>query len=256
VTAAIRLEARATITGRVLDANGVPVPRATVRIPSVGGYTFVFANDSGVYRFPDMPLGDYLIQAPGPSRESLIGFMEANGYDPASAFTAGDIPRASVNRRRHRSATGTRSLPPIRRPFARSLNVDESLLVGLPMANSAASAGRSRLFQDSTTAAADIRFSRVRVVSLKTPMAVPSARSRASRASRCRGPARRRSPSSAARRPTRPPAHSLSAAFPLRSRDIPDGGFAAATSPSTRLIPSAVDRDVPRTTEYDDAESG
>jgi hypothetical protein len=58
VTAAVTLEARATIIGRVLDAAGAPVPRVTVRLPQLGGYQFVFANDSGVFRFPDMPLGE------------------------------------------------------------------------------------------------------------------------------------------------------------------------------------------------------
>jgi hypothetical protein len=41
VRVAITLESRATIVGRVLDANGNPVPRVSVRIPQIGGYTFV-----------------------------------------------------------------------------------------------------------------------------------------------------------------------------------------------------------------------
>ena len=94
VTAAITLEARATITGRVLDAAGAPVPFASVRIPALGGYTFVIANSQGVYSFPDLPLGDYLLQSPGPPKEALIGFMEANGIDPDSAFTSGMVRAA------------------------------------------------------------------------------------------------------------------------------------------------------------------
>ncbi len=82
VVAAITLEARATITGRVLDANGNPVPKASVRIPSQGGFTFVIANNQGVFTFPDMTLGDYLIQAPGPSAEALTEFLEVEWIRP------------------------------------------------------------------------------------------------------------------------------------------------------------------------------
>ena len=92
VNAAITLESRATIIGRVLDANGNPVTGASVRIPAVDGFSFVIANKQGVFTFPDLTLGDYLLQAPGPSKESLISFMEANGIDPRTAFTSGDAP--------------------------------------------------------------------------------------------------------------------------------------------------------------------
>ena len=118
-SAAITLESRATMTGRVLDANGNPVPGASVRIPAIDGFTFVIANSHGVFTFPDMPLGEYLIQAPGPSKESLIDFMNANGIDPASAFTSGDAPDGPP--RLHRpQATRTLRSPPIRRPCRRS----------------------------------------------------------------------------------------------------------------------------------------
>ncbi|MDJ0785391.1 MAG: carboxypeptidase regulatory-like domain-containing protein [Myxococcota bacterium] len=88
----IDLEARATIEGFVLDAAGNPVPGATVRLPDVNGYRFVFANQQGFYRLPDLALGSYLIQAPGPPQEALIESMKRRGIDPRSAFTAGGIP--------------------------------------------------------------------------------------------------------------------------------------------------------------------
>src|SRR5213075_804625 len=88
----ITLEARATIIGRVLDANGTPVPKATVRLPTPDGFTFVFANNAGIFNFPDLPLGDYLIEAPGPPQDGLIEFMRRLGLDPATAFTSGDCP--------------------------------------------------------------------------------------------------------------------------------------------------------------------
>ena len=180
VSAAIRLEARATITGRVLDANGTPVPRATVRIPSLGGFTFVFANDSGVFRFPDMPLGDYLIQAPGPSSESLISFMEANGYDPAARSRPATY-RPTLARRPTPSFGDKNAVLAAYQDAVRTfLNVDESLLVGLPMADFGGFGwNRTRLFQDSTTAVADIRFLRAghrRRAGPSTATAVRSAR--------------------------------------------------------------------------------
>ena len=107
-----------------------------------------------------MTLGDYLIQAPGPSRESLISFMEANGYDPRSAFTSGDIPAdldgesdAIVRQpqRRPRRVPGARS--------GRSSTSTSRCSSACRWRTSAGSAGtKVRLFQDSTTAVADIRF--------------------------------------------------------------------------------------------------
>ena len=87
-------DARASIIGQVTDANGTPVPGVTVRIVRNDGFQFVFANNNGQFRFPDMPLGSYLLQAPGPSQESLLDFMEERMIDPLSAYTAipPDIP--------------------------------------------------------------------------------------------------------------------------------------------------------------------
>jgi hypothetical protein len=158
VAAAIRLEARATITGRVLDANGAPVPRATVRLPVVGGFTFVFANDSGVYRFPDLPLGEHLVQAPGPPRESLIDFMEANGIDPRTAFTSGDVPPDLGGTAEPTLGDRNAILAAYQGALRTFLNVDESIL-GLPMADLGGFGWtRVKLFQDSTTEVSDVRF--------------------------------------------------------------------------------------------------
>jgi hypothetical protein len=158
VSAAIKLEARATITGRVLDATGTPVPRATVRLPVVGGYTFVFANDSGVYRFPDLPLGDHLVQAPGPPRESMIQFMQANGIDPRSAFTSGDIPASLGGDPEPTLGDRNAILAAYQGALRTFLNVDESIL-GLPMATLGGFGwSKVTLFQDSTTEVSDVRF--------------------------------------------------------------------------------------------------
>ena len=155
VVAAITLEARATITGRVLDANGNPVPKASVRIPALGGFTFVIANNQGVFTFPDMTLGDYLIQAPGPSAEALTEFLESNGYDPNVAFTSGDGPGAPPS---PTSGNASAVIAAYQNAVQTFLSVDESLL-GLPDANLGGFGwNKVRLFQDSVTQVADIRF--------------------------------------------------------------------------------------------------
>ena len=228
VSAAITLEARATITGRVLDANGNPVPRATVRIPSLGGFTFVIANNSGVFTFPDMPLGDYLIQAPGPSQESLISFMEANGYDPTSAFTTGDVPAGTGESTTPSFGDKNAVLAAYQDAVRTFFSVDESLLVGLPMANFGGFGwNKVRLFQDSTTAVADIRFLAQGTVAGRTVDGDGRSDRRADahhRAVASREPASRRSAScprddhDAATGSVRVRRHPA-----LRSGDVPDG---------------------------------
>ncbi len=155
VVAAVTLEARATITGRVLDANGNPVPRASVRLPQLGGFLFVIANNQGVYTFPDMPLGDYTIQSPGPSAEALVGFLEANGYDPNVAFTSGDGPDTPPVP----AATDANAvIAAYQNAVQTFFSVDHSLL-GLPDAQLGGFGwNRVRLFQDAVAQTADVRF--------------------------------------------------------------------------------------------------
>ena len=93
--------------------------------------TFVIANNQGVFTFPDMPLGSYLIQAPGPSVDSLIEFMENNGIDPRSAFTTGDAPGGLGDAPASSSDTNA-VLAAYQDAVQRFFSVDESLL-GLPM---------------------------------------------------------------------------------------------------------------------------
>jgi hypothetical protein len=156
VTAAITLEARATVRGRVLDANGNPVPFASVRIPEVGGFTFVIANSQGVYTFPDLPLGEYLLQAPGPPKEALIAYMEANGIDPNIAFTSGDGPGGAPPISSSDAAAVIRAY---QEAVQRFFSVDESLITGLPMADLGGFGyTKAKLFQDATTVIRDIRF--------------------------------------------------------------------------------------------------
>jgi len=134
------------------------VPGASVRIPQVGGYTFVVANSQGVYTFPDLQLGDYLLQAPGPSKETLISFMQANGIDPAAAFTSGDAP-AGTGGEAPLASDKNAVLAAYQNAVQAFFSVDESLLNGLPMANVGGFGwNKVSLFQDATTVVADIRF--------------------------------------------------------------------------------------------------
>lgn len=156
VTAAITLEARATVRGRVLDANGNPVPFASVRIPEQGGFTFVIANSQGVYTFPDLPLGEYLFQAPGPSKDALVEWMESKGMDPNVAFTSGDGPNGAPP---IDSSDAGAVIRAYQEAVQRFFSIDESLLTGLPMANLGGFGyTKAKLFQDATTEIRDIRF--------------------------------------------------------------------------------------------------
>jgi len=157
VRVSIPLEARATITGRVLDANGTPMPRVSVRLPVQGGYTFVFTNNQGVFTFPNLTLGSHLIQAPGPSVDSLISFLESNGYDLSTAFTSGDAPPSSGGGPPS-AGDANAVLAAYQQAVRTFLSVDESIL-GLPIAGLGGFGwNRAELFQDSTTVVADVRF--------------------------------------------------------------------------------------------------
>lgn len=154
--AAVTLEARATIRGRVLDASGNPVPFASVRIPLGDGFLFVIANSQGVYTLPDLNLGDYLIQAPGPSKDSLISFMEANGYDPCVAFTSGDGPGCAT-------AVDSSDVNAVIAAYQKAVqtffSVSESLLGPPPMADLGGFGWtKVRLFQDGVTVTTDVKF--------------------------------------------------------------------------------------------------
>ena len=62
----IRLGNAGRIIGRVLDANGNPIPNARVSTPMGLGFRWVNADAQGNYRFEDMSLGDYTVSAPAP----------------------------------------------------------------------------------------------------------------------------------------------------------------------------------------------
>ncbi len=164
---AIALEARATLVGRVLDANGNPVPRATVRLPTPDGYRFVFANNGGFYRFPEIELASHLVQAPGPDQRTLIEFMLREGIPVESAFTAipPDMPADLGGSAPPISQSGDAAA--IAAAYAAALNTASQAFVDsstrfeneLPV-NTAGGFGWTRveLFQDSVTVSADVRY--------------------------------------------------------------------------------------------------
>lgn len=65
--AVIRLRPAGSITGRVLDALGDPVPNARVAIPQENGFLWVEANAEGKYLFENLAPGKYTLSAPGPA---------------------------------------------------------------------------------------------------------------------------------------------------------------------------------------------
>jgi hypothetical protein len=54
------------IVGRVLDADGRPVPNEVVSIPEGDGFLWTRADGNGVFEFPNLGLDDYTVSAPAP----------------------------------------------------------------------------------------------------------------------------------------------------------------------------------------------
>jgi hypothetical protein len=154
----IALEARATIIGQVLDADGHFVPKATVRIPQGEGFIFVFANDNGFFRFPDLPLGEYLLQAPGPPQEALIEGMIRRGIDPRTAFTAGDVPPELGGPIEGHAGDANAVLAAYQRQVQALVTGTDDLLTTLPRAEGSFGWNKVILQQDSTTVPADIEY--------------------------------------------------------------------------------------------------
>ncbi len=62
----VKLNAAGRIYGTVYDAQGNPKPNIEVGIPDPngGGFYYTFADTNGVYSFPNMGLGQYIVSAP------------------------------------------------------------------------------------------------------------------------------------------------------------------------------------------------
>jgi hypothetical protein len=159
VNAAITLEARATITGRILDANGNPKPQTTVRIVQGEGFLFVVSNNSGIFRFPDLPLDDHLLEAPAPDGAA---YLIDKGLNPCIAYTAGDAPA------KYNCDTGSPALLDMtqdeildlyKNAVETFIGLNDPLIVGQPPAPEGGFGwNRVRLYQDSVTVNADVRY--------------------------------------------------------------------------------------------------
>src|SRR5262249_18134759 len=131
----------------------------TVRIPQGEGYTFVFANNQGFFKFPDMALGDYLIEAPGPPQEALIEIMAANGIDPSSAYTMGDAPANLPGTLEQAAQNPGPALAAYQLAVETFFGLHDPRFVGVaPPPPGGYGWTKVKLFQDSFTATANIHY--------------------------------------------------------------------------------------------------
>ena len=157
VSAAVTLEARATITGRILDANGQPMPRVSVRLPQSGGFTFVFTNDQRVFTFPDMPLG----VVPDSGAGTVRGLADrVHGQQRhRSAIRFHERRRAGRSRDRRPSSSDKNAVLAAYQDAVHVSSLSTNHCFGLPMASVGGFGWtKVQLFQDSTTAVADLKF--------------------------------------------------------------------------------------------------
>lgn len=83
--AVIRFTPAGRIIGRVLNQNGVPVPKVNVAIPQMGGFLWVTADAAGNYAFEGLGLAAYELSAPAPpvAKTDTSGLLDqiANGSE-------------------------------------------------------------------------------------------------------------------------------------------------------------------------------
>lgn len=85
----VQLRSAGIIVGTVRDANGFAVPFVNVAIPMEGGFAYTKANASGIFRFINMPPGEYTVSAPAPpvsaSEEELLEQLRSEENDQIMA---------------------------------------------------------------------------------------------------------------------------------------------------------------------------
>ncbi|MCL4787023.1 MAG: carboxypeptidase regulatory-like domain-containing protein, partial [Verrucomicrobia bacterium] len=81
----IRFEPRGSISGRVLNELGQPVPNVNVALPEEGGFSYVQADANGNYIFENLPLGQYTVSAPAPvvANTDVSGILDTLRGDPS-----------------------------------------------------------------------------------------------------------------------------------------------------------------------------
>ena len=160
VRVAITLESRATILGEVRDNTGAPVPNATVRLPNERGTGFILivANAAGLYKVPDLPLGDYLIEAEPFNEDIICALASTDLQNTISPFTLGDMPAKLCG---GITPTGNNQADAAQALYKNALITYVLGVAGrldrlLPPAGFGYT--RVRLFQDSSLVTANIRF--------------------------------------------------------------------------------------------------
>ncbi|HEY6225693.1 MAG TPA: hypothetical protein VI282_01090, partial [Verrucomicrobiae bacterium] len=87
----IQLNAAASIHGRVLDANGVPAPNATICQPEDSGFFFINADGGGNFVWENLPIGKRLqFSVPGetpPINNTSVASGEDARQNPEAALT-------------------------------------------------------------------------------------------------------------------------------------------------------------------------
>jgi hypothetical protein len=85
----VQLRPAGVIVGTVRNANGSPAPFVNVAIPVSGGFAYTKANGSGIFRFINMPPGEYTVSAPAPpvsaSEEELLEQLRSEENDQIMA---------------------------------------------------------------------------------------------------------------------------------------------------------------------------
>ncbi|HLH54849.1 MAG TPA: carboxypeptidase regulatory-like domain-containing protein, partial [Verrucomicrobiae bacterium] len=62
----VRFDPAGQVIGRVLDADGTPVPNISVAMPLEDGFQWVYTDGNGEYKFENLALGKKIFSAPGP----------------------------------------------------------------------------------------------------------------------------------------------------------------------------------------------
>ncbi len=91
----VRLGALGRLSGRVLDADGNPVPNTSVAIPSEGGFFWADTDAEGRYVFERMNLGSYTLSSPSPAKQATFNAAAAintlqNGSEQEILATIGE----------------------------------------------------------------------------------------------------------------------------------------------------------------------
>jgi len=93
----VRFEPKGSITGRVLDVAGNPVPGINVSLPTTPlSFQYVRTDDNGVYFFENIDLDEWLVSAPAPPASNNNEIIENSLDTISAAATGGDVDQAAL----------------------------------------------------------------------------------------------------------------------------------------------------------------